>query len=76
MLQPFDADKTECIDIPIIQDHIVEQDETFSIVLSLGDSIPGSLMGHLKINDDPFSVTIQDTSKFINYASFIDSDWL
>lgn len=64
-LRPYDSDLEECRDIPIIQDNVIEQDETFSMSLSLAQYLPGAVMGNLHIDSSPATITIKDTSKLI-----------
>ena len=50
-------DRTECKDISIVQDNIVEPDEQFSVQIMSSQPIPASVQGHLHINSIPSVIT-------------------
>ena len=72
VLQPFDDNMKECMDIQIIRDKIVEQEESFSMSLSLGETLSEELMGHIQMNTAPYTVTIQDTSMLFYVLKFAE----
>ena len=71
-LGAYDYDMTVCTDLPVVQDNIVEPDESFTVrILRTNSKIPAGVLSHLKLNTEAAVITIQDTSEFTNAFSVV-----
>lgn len=57
------SETTKCIEIGTFQDDVVEEDEYFTVILSVLTVLPGSLQSNLIRGTLSSTVTVRDTSK-------------